>query len=393
MVSDKMRLSVENGSQIRAMFRAGKEMAEKVGAENVYDFSLGNPFTPVPDAFADAIRDILEQTGSTELHGYTDNEGFPEVREAIAQNLNTRFGSKYNASNILMTVGAAGALNTALKTVLNPGEEVIFLCPYFTEYRNYVANFDAVYKEVVCDETLMPDVEDLRSKITDKTKVVIINTPNNPSGVIYSDQRMRQIAAVLTEKEAEFGTDIYLISDEPYRELVYDGAVNPFIPDYYKDTLICYSFSKSLSLPGERIGYLVIPDEVSDSQMMKAAAAVANRVLGFVNAPSLIQKAVARCLDEKTDVDYYDRNRKFLYENLTKMGYTCIKPQGAFYLLVKAPIAEADFVAKAAEHHILFVGTSGFGAPGYVRIAYCTSYEKIQKSMPAFEALAKDCGL
>ena len=390
MVSEKMRLSVENGSQIRAMFRAGKEMAEKIGAENVYDFSLGNPYTPVPDAFTQAVKDVLEEYDSTTLHGYTDNEGYEDVRSAIANDLNQRFGSSYGAKNILMTVGAASALNVILKTLLNPDEEVLFLRPYFTEYRNYVANFDASYTEVAHDENLLPDLDDFEAKISPKTKCVIINTPNNPSGVIYTPEVLTKMGEILEKKQKDYGTDIYLLSDEPYRELVYDGAVNPFVPDYYKNTIICYSFSKSMSLPGERIGYIAIPDCAADAEMMIAAGGVAIRILGFVNAPSLIQKAVSRCLDAKTDVAYYDRNRKLIYEALTSYGFECIKPQGAFYLMVKTPIDEAEFVKKAAEHHILLVGAGSFGAPGYVRIAYCTSYEKIQKSLPAFEALAKE---
>ncbi len=393
MVSEKMRLSVQNGSAIRAMFREGKEMAQEVGEENVYDFSLGNPYTPAPEAFKQACHEVLDEMDSTALHGYTDNEGYESVRTAIAEDLNKRFGSHYHAGNIIMTVGAASALNVILKTLLNPGEEVIFLKPYFTEYRNYVSNYDANYVEVEHNEALLPDIADFEKKITAKTRVVIVNTPNNPSGVIYTPECLRQMAEVLEKKQKEFGTDIYIVSDEPYRELVYDGAVNPFIPDYYKNTIIGYSYSKSMSIPGERIGYLAISDAVDDSEMILAAAAVAVRILGFVNAPSLIQQAVSRCLDAKTDVAYYDRNRKYLYEHLCEMGYECIKPEGAFYLMVKAPIEEADFVKLAKKYHILFVGTAGFGAPGYVRIAYCCSYEKIVNSMPAFKALAEECGL
>ena len=391
MVSEKMRLNVENGSQVRAMFSAGKEMAAKYGEENVYDFSLGNPYTPVPAAFDQAVKDVIDEYDSMTLHGYTDNAGYPDVRQAIADDLNQRYGSSYSFKNILMTVGAASALNAILKTLLNPGEEVILCRPYFTEYCNYIANYDGKIVEVDYDETLMPDPADLAEKVTPQTKAVIVNTPNNPSGVIYTPERLTAMADVLRAKQAEYGTDIYIISDEPYRELVYDGAVNPFLPDFYENTIIAYSYSKSLSLPGERIGYLAIPDCAADSEMMIMAASVAIRILGFVNAPSLIQKAVARCLNEKTDIAYYDRNRKFLYESLTDMGYECIKPQGAFYLMVKTPIEEAAFVNKAKDYHILLVGTGSFGAPGYVRVAYCCSYEKIASAMPAFKALAEDC--
>ncbi|MCR4842290.1 MAG: pyridoxal phosphate-dependent aminotransferase [Eubacterium sp.] len=394
MISDVMRKNVENGSQIRAMFQMGKEMAKEFGEENVYDFSLGNPYTPVPEEFAQAVRDCLDEYSSTELHGYTDNRGYEDVRQAMADNLNKRFGSHYTADNIAMTVGAASGLNAILKTLLNPGEEVIVLCPYFTEYRNYIANYSGVLVEVKCDDNLMPDIADLQAKITAKTKCVIVNTPNNPSGAIYTDEVMKQMAATLEAKQKEFGTDIYIISDEPYRELVYDGAKNPFVPDYYKNTIVGYSFSKSMSIPGERMGYLAIGSDVADFEMMMAAVSTAIRILGPVNAPSLIQKAVAKCLDAQTDVGYYDENRKLLYGSLTEMGYECIKPQGAFYLMVKTPIEEAQFVELARnKYHILVVGTGSFGAPGYVRIAYCCSREKIERSLPAFENMAKELGL
>ena len=394
MISDRMRKAVEGGSQIRAMFKAGKEMAAKYGQENVYDFSLGNPYTPAPKEFADNIRRCLDEYESGFLHGYTDNEGYEDVRAAVADNLNTRFGSSYCAENIAMTVGAASGLNAILKTLLNPGEEVIALCPYFTEYRNYIANYDGVLVEVGCDERILPDMDDLSAKITPKTKAVIVNTPNNPSGVVYGSDTMEKLAQILRDKQDEYGTDIYIISDEPYRELVYDGVKNPFIPDYYDNTIICYSFSKSLSIPGERMGYLAVSDKVSDGQMMMAAISVAIRILGPVNAPSLIQRAVAGCLDARTDVDYYDANRKLIYDALTSYGFECIRPQGAFYLMVKTPIDEAEFVKRASEdYHILVVGTGSFGAPGYVRVAYCVSRDRIERSLPAFKALAESCGL
>lgn len=394
MVSDKIRSSVANGSAIRAMFREGKELAERIGAENVFDFSLGNPYTPTPAAFGEAIKDLIENEDPIVLHGYTDNEGYADVRGAIAANLNERFGSHYEAKNIIMTVGAASALNIILRTLLNPGEEVLFCRPYFTEYRNYVANNNGVYNEVLPTDDLQVDLVDFEKKISANTRAIIVNTPNNPSGAIYTDETLKGMAEILRKKEAEFGTDIYIISDEPYRELVYDGYENPFLPDYYENTIVAYSFSKSLSLPGERIGYLAISDDVADSEIMLSGAAVALRTLGFVNAPSLIQKAVARCLNEKTDVAYYDRNRKLLYESLTSYGFSCIKPQGAFYLMVKAPSGDdAEFVKAAKKYNILFVGGTGFGAPGYVRIAYCCSYEKIERSLPGFKALAADYGL
>ncbi len=394
MVSERIRKSVENGSQIRAMFREGKELAAKIGAENVYDFTLGNPATPAPDAFKNAVIDLAEHEDPMLLHGYTDNEGYADVRRAVAEDLNARFGSGYEGGDIIMTVGAASALNVILKTLLNPGEEVLLCCPYFTEYKNYIANHEGVSVEVKPTVELQPDLADFEKKITAKTKAVIVNTPNNPSGAIYSDATLKGMAEILERKAKETGNRIYIISDEPYRELVYDGETNPFLPDYYAHTIIAYSFSKSLSLPGERIGYLAVGKDVEDHDMMLMGAAVALRTLGFVNAPSLIQKAVARCLKEPANVAFYDHNRRLLYEGLTKLGFTCIKPQGAFYLMVQAPGGDdAEFVQHAKKYNILLVGGKGFGAPGYVRIAYCCSPDQITRSLPAFEKLAKEYGI
>jgi aspartate aminotransferase len=326
------------------------------------------------------------------LHGYTDNEGFMDVRQAVAENLNKRFGASYAGKNIVMTVGAACALNIIFKTILNPGDEVIVCCPYFSEYRGYISNHGGVHVEAKADfDTLQPDLADFASRFTERTRAVIVNTPNNPSGVVYTEETVQGLAKILKEKSKQYGHPIYLVSDEPYRELVYDGVKNPFLPDYYDDTLIAYSFSKSLSLPGERIGYVAVSDKADGAEELLAGLGLAIRTLGFVNAPSLIQKAVARCLDEKTDVAYYDENRKLIYQALTEYGFTCIKPNGAFYLMVQAPDKDsAAFVQAAKKYHILFVNGTGFGAPGYVRIAYCTSREKIERSLDGFKALAKE---
>lgn len=396
MISKRIEKAMQGNSAIRAMFMEGKEMAEKFGAENVYDFSLGNPATPAPAALNDAIRALLDESdakegGSLELHGYMSNSGYEDVRGAIAENLNKRFGTKFDFHNIVMTVGAAGGLNIIFKTILDPGDEVIVFAPFFGEYRQYAANFDASIVPVQPDlESFQPDLVDFEAKITAKTKALIVNTPNNPTGVVYKPETMKQIAAILEKKQEEFGHDIYLVSDEPYRELVYDGNQEDFLTKYYKNTLVGYSFSKSLSLPGERIGYVVVPDEASDSADLLRGIEISNRTLGFVNAPSLIQKAVARCLDEKTDVAFYDENRVMLYEGLTKLGYTCIKPDGAFYLWVKSPVAdEEDFVNEGKKFNILMVKGSAFGCPGFVRLAYCVSHETIKNSMSAFAKLAE----
>lgn len=395
MVSERIRQALAGSSAIRAMFIEGKALAEKVGAENVYDFSLGNPATEASKALNEAIKEILDEEDSLIIHGYMDNSGYEDVRQSVADNLNRRFGTHFNYHNIIMTVGAAGGLNIIFKTILDPGSEVMVFAPYFGEYRSYAANFDGKLVEVFPNTAdFQPDMEDFEKKITPKTRAVIVNTPNNPTGVIYSQETMKKIASILCAKEQEYGTDIYLISDEPYRELVYDGAKEDFLTKYYHNTLVGYSFSKSLSLPGERIGYVVVPDEAADSDLLKDGINVSNRTLGFVNAPSLMQKAVARCLEEKTNVGFYDGNRILLYEELTKLGFTCIKPQGAFYLWMKSPVeAEEEFVRAAKKYNILFVKGSAFACPGYVRIAYCVSKEMIERSLPAFKELAKEYGL
>lgn len=393
MIAEKMQNMVKNSSAIRAMFEEGNRLAKIYGAENVFDFSLGNPNVPAPQAVKDAIIKILNEEDPVALHGYTNsNAGYEDVRQAVAESLNERFGTAFAGKNIVMTVGAAGGLNVALKILLNPGDEVITFAPYFGEYRSYTANFDGVLVAISPDtETFQPKLDEFEAKITAKTKAVIVNTPNNPTGVVYSEETIKKMAAIMEAKQKEFGTDIYLISDEPYRELAYDGVEVPYLTKYYANTIVGYSFSKSLSLPGERIGYLVIPDEASDSADLISAASVATRILGFVNAPTLQQKMVVKCLNEKTDISYYDRNRETLYSGLKDCGFTCIKPEGAFYLFVKSPIEdEKAFCEAAKKYNILIVPGSSFGCPGYVRMAYCVAYETIVNSLPKFKELAKE---
>ena len=393
MIADKMKNMVANSSAIRAMFEEGTRLAGIYGRENVFDFSLGNPNVPAPQIVKDAIVELVNDTDPVVLHGYTNsNSGYPEVREAIAKSLNERFDTKFSGKNIVMTVGAAGGLNVILKSLLNPADEVIVFAPYFGEYRSYVSNYDGVLVEVSPDtETFQPKLAEFEEKITAKTKAVIVNTPNNPTGVVYSEETIQKLAAILEKKQKEFGTEIYLISDEPYRELAYDGVEVPYLTKYYANTVVGYSFSKSLSLPGERIGYLVIPDEVADSEKLNAAANVATRILGFVNAPTLQQKVVKACLNEKTDISYYDRNRETLYNGLKELGFECIKPEGAFYLFVKSPVAdEKEFCNTAKKYNILIVPGSSFGCPGYVRMAYCVAYETIVNALPKFAELARE---
>lgn len=393
MIAEKMKNMVANSSAIRAMFEEGNRLAKIYGAENVYDFSLGNPNVAAPEAVKLAIRELLDEEDPVVLHGYTNsNSGYEDVRETIASSLNERFGTHFEGKNIVMTVGAAGGLNVILKSLINPGDEVIAFAPYFGEYRSYTNNYDGVLVEISPNTVdFQPDLQEFEQKITKKTKAVIVNTPNNPTGVVYSEETIKKLATVMEAKQKEYGTDIFLISDEPYRELVYDGAEVPYLTKYYANTVVGYSYSKSLSLPGERIGYLVIPDEVSDSEELLAAANVATRILGFVNAPTLQQKVVAKCINEKTDISYYNRNREALYNGLRECGFECIKPEGAFYLFVKSPSAdEKEFCAAAKKYNILIVPGSSFACPGYVRLAYCVSYETIVNSLPKFKELAKE---
>ena len=383
------------GSAIRAMFEEGKRLADEFGPENVFDFSIGNPYFAPPDAVKDAIVDIITNDDPMTVHGYPANAGFPAVRKAVADSLNRRFGTDYNENNIIMTVGAAGGLNVILRVLCNPGDEVIVISPYFFEYNNYIGNADAkvVVVPAAAENGFMPDIDAIAAAVTPKTKAIILNNPNNPTGVIYPADMLKKLGELLEAKGKEYGTVIYLISDEPYRELAYDGAEVPWLPNCCKNTIVGYSWSKSLSLPGERIGYLVIPSDIVDAQLIFDAAVVANRMLGFVNAPSLMQLAVARCLDASTDIDAYDANRKLLYNGLHELGYECEYPAGAFYLWVKTPVAEPEFVALAKKYNLLLVPGASFGCEGYVRLAYCVSGDMIKRSMASFAKLAEECGL
>ena len=395
MISEKMIGFVKNSSMIRAMFEEGKRLAGIYGAENVYDFSLGNPSALPPEEIKKALLEVINEENPNLVHGYMNNSGYEDVREKIAGSINNNFGTAFNKDNIVMTVGAAGGLNVILKTLLNAGDEVITFAPFFGEYRNYVSNYDG--QLVVVSPNLVnfqPNLEEFEKKINAKTKAVIINTPNNPTGVVYSEKTIIDLAAILNKKQKELGTSIYLIADEPYRELAYDGVEVPYLTKYYNNTIVGYSFSKSLSLPGERIGYLVIPKEVDDYENMIAAANVANRILGYVNAPSLMQRTVAKCLDAKVDIEIYNRNRELLYNSLVSYGYQCVKPQGAFYLFVKA-LEEDDksFAEAAKKHNLLIVPGSAFGCPGYFRIAYCVEYDMLKRALPSFKKVAEEYGL
>ncbi|WP_026885164.1 pyridoxal phosphate-dependent aminotransferase [Clostridium beijerinckii] len=390
MISNKMKSLVANNSIIRAMFEEGKRLSEIYGEENVFDYSIGNPNVEPPSKVKEVIFEILNEETPNLVHGYMNNSGYEDVRTNISDFINKKHNLTLSKDNIVMTCGAAGGLNIILKSILNPDDEVVTFSPYFGEYGNYVRNFDG--KLVTCPtntETFEPDLKALSEVITPRTKALIINNPNNPTGVIYSEKAIKDLAVLLNNKQEEFNTSIYLISDEPYREIVYDDIEVPCILKYYDNTFIGYSYSKSLSLPGERIGYVVASSSMADFTDMMASLNIATRILGFVNAPSLFQRVIAKSLDAEVDVNIYKKNRDLLYNHLISLGFTCVKPQGAFYLFPKSPIADdKKFCEAAKQFNLLLVPGSSFGCPGHVRLAYCTSYEKIKKSLPAFDKLA-----
>ena len=385
MISDRMKKMVSNNSVIREMFEEGKRLNIKYGKENVYDFSLGNPSVEPPSQVNEAIKKCLE---SKNIHAYMSNSGHEDVRKIIADSLNSKFNTKYSEKNIVMSVGAAGGLNVTLESILNPNEEVIVFVPYFMEYKNYIENYNGKVVEVLCNEDFEPDMVDLEKKINSNTKAVIVNSPNNPSGIVYSEKIIIELTNILKNKEKEYNKTIYLISDEPYREIVYDNIKVPYLTHYYDDTIVIYCYSKSLSLPGERIGFIAIPDEVEDFENLIQALTIATRILGFVNAPSLIQKAIAECVDITSDMSEYEKNRDILYNGLIKCGYECKKPQGTFYLFLKSPIEdEKEFCNIAKKYNILMVPGSSFAKPGYVRLAFCTETKMIENSIPKFKEL------
>ena len=392
MISNKMKKLVQNNSIIREMFEEGKKLKDIYGENNVYDFSLGHPSAPPPKKVKESIVKIMEKEDPISLHGYMSNSGFKDVREKIANSINKKFSTNFNFSNIIMTVGAASGLNIVLKSILNPEDEVITIAPYFSEYNNYIQNYDGIVVTVKANEQdFMPNLKEFEQNITSKTKAILINTPNNPTGVIYSKEILEKISDIMERKQKEYNHEIYLISDEPYRELVYNNIEVPYVTKYYKNTFIVYSYSKSLSLAGERIGYVVIPKEMEDSQEVIEAVTIANRIIGSVNAPSLMQKVIAECIEEKIDLESYKKNRDLLYEIVINCGFKCVKPQGAFYLFVKTPIDDdKEFCKIAKKYNLLFVPASSFSYPGYVRMAYCVSYDMIERSRSAFIALSKE---
>lgn len=389
VAEDMYRLGSQR-SVIRDLFEYGKKLAAEIGAENVYDFSLGNPTVPAPELVNETIRQLTQTLDGITLHGYTSAQGDTEARQAVADYLNKKHGTHFKADDFYMAMGAAAALSLCFRALtVDSADEFITIAPFFPEYRVFVEVAGAKLVVVPADiKEFQIDFDELEKGISAHTKGIIINSPNNPSGAVYSEETIKKLAALLEKKEQEFGTSIFLLADEPYREIVYDGITVPFITKYYKNTLVCYSFSKSLSLPGERIGYVLVPEEVTDSKEVYAAIAGAGRSLGYVCAPSLFQKILPACIGQTGDVGEYKKNRDILYEGLTEIGYECFKPQGAFYLFVKSPIPDSEaFCEQAKEEHLLLVPADGFGCPGYVRISYCVDTEMIKRALPAFGRL------
>lgn len=376
-------------SVIRELFEYGKTYAETHGKDSLFDFSLGNPSIPAPGCVNDAIKDILDTVPSVEVHGYTSAQGDKRTRTAISDNLNRRFSTELSPDDIYITCGAAASLTITLKAVTErPDDEVIIFAPYFPEYSVFIKEGGAIPVAVCPDENFRPDFDDLRKKITEKTRAVIINSPNNPSGAVYDEKTIKTLCGILTEKSEEFGRKIALISDEPYREIVYDGKVVPFIMNYYADSVVCYSFSKSLSLPGERIGYVAVNPNAAEAKRLYLSVCGAGRALGYVCAPSLMQAVIARCIDAKTETDAYKENRDLLCEIVKKAGFEYVNPDGAFYLFIKSPVPNANiFSEKAKELGLLLVPSDSFGVTGYVRAAYCVSKDMIIRSEKAFVTL------
>lgn len=389
MISEKMKNLVKNGSAIRAMFEEGKIMAEKYGKENIYDFSLGNPSIVPPECVKNAIIDIVNNEPEMELHGYMNNSGYEDVRKAVAEYTNKTYGTNFDIENIIMTVGAAGGINVTLKALVNPGDEIMVIAPYFGEYDNYISNFDGIKVMVDADtEKFSINFKDFENKISAKTKCVIINSPNNPTGAVYSEDDIKKMADILEKKQKEFGTSIYLFSDEPYREIAFNGVEIPYVTKYYKNTIVGYSYSKSLSLPGERIGYLAVPSELDDFEDVMGAMNVANRILGFVNAPSLMQKVVKEVIGNTSDLSVYEENKNILYKALTEIGYECVEPKGTFYMFPKCPISDdKEFCKKAKDFRLIIVPGSNFACPGYFRIAYCVDKKVVENSINSFKEL------
>ena len=393
IISNRLNRMLSGNSQIRKMFEEGNALKKQYGEDRVYDFSLGNPNAKIPVQLKQAMLEIISEDRA-DTHRYMSNAGFEKTRESIAKSINKRFNTSYNYNNFIMTVGAASALNIVLKSILNEGDEVICFAPYFLEYKTYVENYNGKLISIDTSQTdFIPDTKALETVITEKTKALIINSPNNPTGIIYSKNVLEEINKCIKKCAKKYNTDIITISDEPYRELVYVEKEVPWVPDLIENSVVVYSYSKSLSLAGERIGWLLIPDECVCSKELIGACTVSNRAIGCVNAPSLMQKLIEVCPDAKVDISFYDKNRTVLYNELKKLGFEMLYPEGGFYIFLKTPIEEQSFIEKCKKYRILTVGGLAFECSGYVRIAYCVSEETVLNSLESFRLVAKECAL
>lgn len=392
MLNERMVGLGTQRSVIRELFEYGKMRVAEVGAENVFDFSIGNPSVPSPEIVNQTAKKLIDEIDPVVLHGYTSAQGDAGVRQMLIDSINKRFVVSYNKDNLYMTAGAAAALCCCLNGLCNPGDEVIVFAPFFPEYKVFIEGAGAVCKIIPADiEGFQIDFEALEATLSEKTKAVIVNSPNNPSGVVYSEETIKKLAEVLKTASQKRREPIYLIADEPYREIAFSGVDVPYLPKYYDDAIVCYSWSKSLSLPGERMGYVLVPDQVTDSKLVYAAVAGAGRSLGYVNAPGLFQRVCAMCANETADISVYETNKNLLMKSLTEMGYTIVEPGGTFYMFPRT--LEKDDIAfceAAKKHDLLIVPGTGFGCPSHMRISYCVPTERIEKSLSAFEALAKE---
>lgn len=395
MVSQEMRHLGEQGNPMRVLFEYGKKRAAVVGADNVLDFALGNPSVPPPARVNQVIREIIDGPMADSIHAYTSAAGDLQVRQTIAESLNRRFDAGCRGEDLFLTTGAAPALCACLKGLCCPGDVFMVITPYFTEYRIFIEGAGAQVLEVpAAKDTFLLDLEAIEAVLTPRVKGIVINSPNNPSGVVYPRENLEGLARLLRRKGEEYGAPIYLISDEPYREVVYDGVEVPWVPHCYENTLVCYSYSKAISLPGERIGYVLVSPSMEDHDEVYAAVAGAGRCTGHINAPSLFQQVAAACDGMVSDLTAYTVNRNLLYNSLTEMGFTCVKPEGTFYLMMKSPEPDAAaFSRRAMELDLLFPDTGSFACPGYVRIAYCVPTRRVEQSLPRFRQLARHYGL
>ena len=395
MNTERMKELGKKRSVIRELFEYGNSRKAEIGAENVFDFSIGNPSVPAPKEFSEELCRMIAEENPLALHSYTSAPGDLSARKAVADDLNERFGTAFGPENLYMTCGAAASLTISLSAVVEEGEEVIIFAPYFPEYTVFIETAGGKPVVVPCKwPDFQIDFEKLSEAITEKTAAVIINSPNNPSGAVFSEDSIKKLSSILSEAEEKSGRKIYLISDEPYRELVYGKIEVPFVTKYYNDTIICYSWSKSLSLPGERIGYILVSPENTDWKEIYAGICGAGRALGFVCAPSLFQKIIPECVKMTSDISVYERNRNLLYGALIEMGFETVKPEGAFYLFVKSPEPDAKaFSEKAKKYEILIVPSDDFGTEGFVRISYCVPTEQIERSLPSFKKLAEEYSL